>query len=117
MSYMFCGCYHLSSVSEYSKDSIIELNNFIYENNLDPTLIEEVNFNIDKNKSDIFYNENNQLSLAFSSINKENSSNFGDEININKDYCPISFIKINKIYYMNHIFAGCISLISIPDIS
>jgi len=58
------------------------------------------------------------LSLTISSISKKNSSNFIiDKYENNQDYSSNLFPKINKIYYMNYMFAGCISLISIPDIS
>ena len=58
------------------------------------------------------------MSLTISSISKKNSSNFIiDKYENNQDYSSNLFPKINKIYYMNYMFAGCISLISITDIS
>ena len=126
VSRMFYGCYYLSSVNEYTKKPTQR--NFPKKINLDynanSSIYEEIKLDYQKfldNNNDThiindFYKEYIQSLFPFSTVKNNDSNSFNENANM-KNEIPILHYNRNIISNMNQMFSGCISLISIPDIS
>ena len=137
ISEMFYGCIHLTSILEYPKENnIIEPNNINPLNNPGTSLSEEKKSNIinktdnnnnlclieDSYETNIYNNdlikELDDLSLSnFTiSINNDSSNSFNTIENI-INYFQNTNLKVGKLINTSCLFSGCISLMSVPDIS
>ena len=127
---MFHGCIHLLSVSESNNDiqQCISIDIF-NDNNTNSSLYEEQESDNINELNDLYFDYEFSNSLDFyygsiissfeniSSISKEgNNYNSGNSDN-KMDFIQVSSTNKNKIKYMGGMFSGCLSLISIPDIS
>ena len=125
MSRMFYGCYHLSSFSEYpTQQNINDLNDNFFEDKSYTSLREEIKSNNSRLKEDNDsgligeLNKENILSLnSLSSIHNNNATNIVSIINTFQNNIDIPLLNKNKIFKMEKMFFGCISLVSLPDIS
>ena len=127
MSYMFYGCYHLFSVSEYQKWSFEDnLNNtkvIFSEDDLFLSLYEEKKMD-NYNKKDIenyFSLSNNSIKelKSISSIKRNTNinSNTLEEYKEIQNGIPIFSLGYNRVSNMSYMLTGCISLISPSFIS
>ena len=134
ISEMFYGCIHLTSVLEYPKENnIIESNNIHPLNNRGTSLNEETKPNIiyktdntnlciigGSYESNIYNNdlikELDNLSLSNFTISINNIDSFNTIENI-LYYFQKTNLKVDKLINKRNLFSGCISLISVPDIS
>ena len=139
---MFYGCYHLFSISESKNENLPKYNFQSYDifihNNTCSSLLEDnikkgnntnlsINYEmIGENKK--LFNLYNGCALSslenLSSVSKignnyyiKNSLNMTDKIEDFINFNQPSFSYINNITNINQMFSGCITLISLPDIS
>ena len=113
MSEMFYGCYHLISFSEYLEENYYQQINYskdiLSESNYSSSLSEE-------DKLNTFYN-NNIIQLSFYNYTKIDNDNNFEKNSIITIYFPKSSLKKVNTKNMEGMFYGCLSLISLPDIS
>ena len=121
MSNMFSECYHLLSISEYSKrknnQNIINSNDNFSGNNLYSTSNEEKYSNIYNIINDSIDIDNNLLSLPFSSIQNNNIIISEYKNTFIQNDVLITSPKLNKILNLSGVFSFCLSLESLPDLS
>ena len=136
MKDMFHGCIHLTSLSQSEKNAIKSFEIFNCDNS-DSTLfednnkmkMEEENINMLKIIEELNekYLEANDLyygyslsSLKISSIESNFSPNYKKSLNLNiktENLQSESSLFFNKIKNISLMFSGCISLVSLPDLS
>ena len=120
MSKIFYECYHLLSISEYSKkknnQNIIILNDNFLVYNLDSNSNKEKCSNVCTIINDTFdiYNEKNLSSLSLSSIHNNNNIVSSEHKNTDILNSPP---KLNKIIDLSGMFSFCLSLEFLPDLS
>ena len=126
---MFYGCIYLIAVSDYPKENnIIESKDIYPSNKSRSSLNEEIKSNIifETDSTDLYEGNiyNNKLikelddspQTNFSiSINNDSINSFTTIENI-LNYFQKSNLKVDKIIKTSHMFSGCISLISLPDL-
>ena len=107
MSEMFYGCYHLISVSEYSKENsyqkINDSKDILSESNYSSSLSEE-------DKLNTFYN-NKSKQLSFYNYSKIDNDNYVVKNSISTIYFPKSSLKKVNLKNIAKMFYGCLSLI------
>ena len=123
MSYMFADCSRLSFLSILSNNNFFKITESIkeklYGNNSSMFISHESNFDsLNKNSEDNFYYEFNSLFTDELTTILQNSSDNKIKITDLLSKGGLSYSLINsKITKINHIFSGCNSLKSLPDIS
>ena len=126
MSYMFDECKNIISIKFEENTNVIDIgsNNNSINNS-------QENFTLDNNSNsllsysedkEIFYNDEAELykgivSSISSIANASNSNNVSSENNLLIKNSSISSISRIIVTDMNHMFYGCNSLISLPDLS
>ena len=118
ISHMFYECDTLLSISDISN---INTFNNIDTSNLNNIYDKDELYNEDsQNKENNFYKDFDQMSPAISTITNNYTSNYFLTNIINNEDNLLSSLdcyNLNNILNMSHMFYGCSSLVSLPDIS
>ena len=114
MSYMFNECNTLTYFPDIIDNKFSELNKNIESyGNKEEKSSEQNNLDYsNESEENNFYNKSNISSIKNNQLSKINFSN--ESINIENN---LGFLNTSKVTKMNNMFAGCISLISLPDIT
>ena len=108
LNYMFEGCKSLLSIRDISLD-IPNINKPFYEYNSNNSNEKSDNSNVNK-KGENFHSDK----LTLSPIQKNTNSS---EYTITNDFNDFKDNILSNVTKMNHMFSGCSSLISLPDLS
>ena len=123
MSNLFYQCKSLISIEYYKRNNLSYNKNTEFNSIFDDYEFNNFNINEKQKKNDSISFSEDSLNNKNSYFSNKNNTNFLSENESSKISFPLSIFRFTNIYLqlslkkMSHIFYGCNSLISLPDIS
>ena len=123
MSDLFYQCKSLISIEYFKRNNLSYNKNTEFNNIFDDSEFNNFNINEKQKKNDSISFYEDSLNNKISYISNKNNTNFLSENENIKMFSPLSIFRLTDIYLqlslnkMSHMFYGCNSLISLPDIS